>query len=195
MTYLRKAAGEQKELEVRYAEAKKTCNPSRRAIVFYRSKTWEHQYFLGNELFPTLYPERKKGQCGYKKFVAEKWQARAYRHRIELERFKRTNYGMARFIVYSTFPPSTAPAALSVVGCETGNTYDEWAHNTTTDVRGYFQVDSGNGGRVFYWRGKKLVLDSSRLYDPWYNTLVAVFMTSGGVDWREWHCQPFIGIG
>jgi len=150
---------------------------------------------MGRVRYPTLYPERRANACAYKRWVAKRWQTRARNHYDQLQRLLANPYMLARVIVYSIFPRSTAAAALSVVGCETGETYDESAHNSSTDVRGYFQVDSGNHGRVFHWNNQTLVLNSDRLYDPWYNTKVAVFMTKGGVYWNEWHCQPFVGTG
>lgn len=194
-TSTKQSVGEEAIAQPKPKRKAQTCKSAEKAIKFYRARTWEHEYMLGETKSPTFYPERKKGACAYKKFVARKWVGNAKRNRKALDRLMQSNYGYARYIVYSTFPRSTAAAALSVVDCETGGTFDRWAHNSTTDVRGYFQVDSGNGGRVFHYRGETLTLDSSRLYDPWYNTRVALFMTSGGVNWGEWHCQPFVGIG
>lgn len=172
-----------------------TCKDAEKAIIYYRNKVWHYQYLLGERKSTTKYQERLKNACPYKRWVAKNWRGIARAYTEELKRIKANPYKLARMIVYSIFPKETAEGALTVVDCETGGTYDESATNRTSGVRGYFQIHPGNHGRVFYWRGKKLVLDASRLYDPWYNTLVAVFMTSGGKHWHEWHCQPYRGIG
>lgn len=186
------AARQQEQLEAKFVQG---CPSARKAIIFYRSRTWEHQDMQGKTRHPTYYPERKRQACQYKKFVAKKWSKRSRVERKQLERLMSSNYGFAKVVVNATFPVTTRKAALSVVGCETGSTYSRYAHNSTTDVRGLFQIDSGNGGRIFYYNRERLVLNSSRLYDPWYNAKVALFMTNGGKDWDEWHCQPFVGIG
>lgn len=193
-SYLLNAAKQQVKLERKYVDKK--CPSARKAIVYYRGRTWESQRELRIALTPTTYPERKPGRCAYLRWRAKKWVTEARNARKQLEQFwNGSPYQIAKHIVYSIFPKETAAAALSVVDCETGGTYDESAYNGSTGVSGYFQIHPGNRGRVFHWRGKTLILDSSRLFDPWYNTTVAAFMSSGGKNWREWHCQPFRGVG
>lgn len=101
-----------------------------------------------------------------------------------------TSYEKARRIINAVFPDATQAAALRVVGCETGGTYDEWASNIE-GASGWFQVLQGNAGRVLYYRGRTLVIPSgARLFLPWTNTRVALFLSHGGTDWREWQCKP-----
>jgi hypothetical protein len=97
------------------------------------------------------------------------------------------NYRVARYIVYATFPDSTQHRALGVVGCETGGIYNKGATNRSSGTRGYFQVHPGNDDRVIKWVGHgSITIDKDRLYDPWYNSKVALYMSKGGTDWHEW---------
>ena len=103
-------------------------------------------------------------------------------------------YEKAKRIVYAVFPQATEAAALRVVGCETGYTYYERSYNSS-GASGYFQILTGNHGRVFKYAGKKFRLNvwnqgRNRLFDSWYNTRAAYFMSAGGYDWHEWTCQP-----
>jgi len=101
-----------------------------------------------------------------------------------------TNYQKARRIVYAVFPDSTQAAALRVVGCETGYTYSPWSYNAS-GATGYFQILRGNAGRVLYHLGQRLVIPSPpALFLPWTNVRVALFLSHGGTDWREWACRP-----
>lgn len=102
-----------------------------------------------------------------------------------------TRYEQARRIVFAVFPDSTQDAALRVVGCETGRTYSPWSYNRRSGASGYFQVLQGNAGRVLHYRGNRLVIPSGRkLFLPWTNARVALFLSSGGTDWHEWVCKP-----
>lgn len=119
-----------------------------------------------------------------------------------------TYYQQAKRIVYATFPDDTQDAALRVVACETGNTFQPWSYNSS-GASGYFQVLTGNAGRVLYYKwpngryeqlkirgwekikkhGKTIAV-VNRLFNPWYNAKVALFLSSGGHDWGEWSCKP-----
>lgn len=99
-------------------------------------------------------------------------------------------YQQAKRIIYATFPDSTQDAALRVVGCETGHTYAPWSYNRS-GASGYFQVLQGNAGRVLHYNGKTLTIPSgSKLFLPWTNARVALFLSNGGTDWHEWTCKP-----
>jgi len=103
-------------------------------------------------------------------------------------------YTQARKVVYSTFPASTAAAALRVVGCETGHTYLPWSYNSS-GASGLFQVLTGNAGRTLRYNGQRLTIvawyhGQNLLFNPWYNARVALFLSHGGTDWGEWECQP-----
>ena len=166
--------------------------------MFYRSRTWEHQRKMGEPLLPSYYPEKRKNACDYKRWTARKWKRRSINKRENLTWALSNPYLYARMVVYSIFPENTQAGALSVVACETGHTYDESATNSSSGTMGYFQVHPGNVGRVLYWGSRRMVIQhnsSNSLYDPWYNTKVAHFLSKGGTNWSEWHCQPFRGIG
>jgi hypothetical protein len=119
-----------------------------------------------------------------------------------------TYYQQAKRIVYATFPADTEAAALRVVGCETGYTYQPWSYNRS-GASGLFQVLTGNAGRVLTYRwpnGRyerltirgwervkkhgRVVGSVNRLLEPWYNAKVALFLSKGGHDFHEWSCQP-----
>jgi hypothetical protein len=105
------------------------------------------------------------------------------------EAIQESQYEKAKRIVYTVFPRATAPAALRIVGCETGYTYSERSYNSS-GATGYFQILTGNHGRYFTYAGKGFRLNAKRLLDPWYNTRAAYFMSAGGYDWHEWSCRP-----
>ena len=92
---------------------------------------------------------------------------------------KANAYAKAKHVVYSVFPPATAPAALRVVGCETGHTYSPRAHNRS-GASGYFQVIARRYPWVTPWR----------LFEPWYNARVALQISHGGTTWDAWECKP-----
>jgi hypothetical protein len=99
-------------------------------------------------------------------------------------------YSRARHVVYSVFPRTTAPAALRVLGCETGHRYNANAYNSRSGATGYFQVLQGNAGRVLFLRGYgTLRIVGHLLWNPWYNARVALFLSRGGRDWHEWSCR------
>jgi hypothetical protein len=108
-----------------------------------------------------------------------------------------SSYQRAKKIVYSIFPSDTEAAALRVVGCETGGTYNEWSYNSS-GASGYFQILQGNAGRRLYdaptWDSRSklgIVIPSGHaLFLPWTNTKVAYYLSKGGHDWHEWTCRP-----
>lgn len=113
---------------------------------------------------------------------------------------RETLYQRAQRIVYAVFPDSTQEAAMRVVGCETGYTYSEWSYNPS-GASGYFQVLQGNAGRVLrydrswpggrQYGGQMLIIPRGiRLFLPWTNARVALFLSKGGTDWGEWACKP-----
>lgn len=163
---------------------KETCSSARKAIRFYRSMTWQYQDKLRVERSPTYYPERKKHACDYKRSVVVRWRKRAYKYREYAEAIFSSPYMLAKHIVYSIFPSHAAPTALRIVGCETGGTYSKWAHNSLTDVRGYFQIQNEWIGETLYYNGRSITVQNN-LYDPWYNTLVALYLSHG--DNFDWH--------
>lgn len=112
-----------------------------------------------------------------------------------------TNWQKANRIIRAVFPDSTENAALRVVACETGGTFSPWSFNRSSGASGYFQVLQGNAGRVLKYdktwpgaekeAGHMLIIPSgSRLFNPWLNARVALFLSHGGTNWGEWSCKP-----
>jgi hypothetical protein len=100
-----------------------------------------------------------------------------------------SNYAKAKKIIYAVFPNSTEAGALKVAGCETGYTYSP--HSTgSAGERGYFQIHPSNASRALYDpKTKKSAgkIQFNKLYQPWYNTWVAYYMSNNG-NWGEWTC-------
>jgi hypothetical protein len=93
---------------------------------------------------------------------------------------KANAYTRARHVIYTVFPPATAPAALRVVRCETGDTFNPWARNRSSGAAGYFQVIA----RWHPW------VNLRRLFEPFYNARVAYRISHGGRGWSAWECKP-----
>ncbi len=99
----------------------------------------------------------------------------------------------AKAVIYGTFPKATRDAAFRVVGCETGYSYRPWSYNSSSGASGIFQILTGNSGRVLRYRGQTLTIRAwyngqNLLFNPYYNARVALFLSAGGTDWREWSC-------
>lgn len=97
----------------------------------------------------------------------------------------------AQRVIYTVFPDRTQQAAMAVAYCES-RTY-RWATNPYSGVRGLFQVHPGNHGTTWGWQGHgRHTIDSSRLYNSWYNARTAAYMSDGGTNWGQWdpRCHP-----
>jgi hypothetical protein len=93
----------------------------------------------------------------------------------------------AQRVIHTVFPHRTYEAAMRVSLCETGRTFDRWATNRYSRTAGLFQIHPGNNGTTWYWsEGSSLTIDSTRLYNSWYNARVALYMSKGGTDWDQW---------
>ena len=105
-----------------------------------------------------------------------------------------SNYATAKKIVYAVFPDRVQAYAMKIVACETGSTYSRWATGAAGE-RGYFQIHPSNTGRALLdpRTGKrKGSIIFGKLYQPWYNTWVAYYMSHGGRDWHEWTCSRYV---
>lgn len=113
----------------------------------------------------------------------------------QAEQVKLNGYQQAKKIIYATFPKSTENSALRIAGCETGHTYSQWATGKAGE-KGYFQIHPSNNRRSLYWKGNFVGrIMFSRLYNPWYNSKVALYMSEGGKDWHEWWiCSGKLGL-
>jgi hypothetical protein len=80
-------------------------------------------------------------------------------------------------IIRYVFPASTEDAALRVAYCETGGTFNIYAHNPS-GASGLFQL------MPTWWQGK------FNPYNPWANTRAAYSISSAGTNWGAWVCQP-----
>lgn len=98
---------------------------------------------------------------------------------------KTSNYEAAKKVVNVVFPPNTQSMMLRVLGCETGGKYNSNAHNSS-GASGYFQILSSHNGSTFSYSGISITVDSNRLFDPVYNTLVAYVMSNGGTSLSPW---------
>lgn len=166
---------------------REACTSIRKALKFYRARTWNAEDSLGLVRSFSSYPERIPGRCGYLVWRAAKWKQAATRTRKQLERFNSgSHYERAKHIIYAIFPDGTQHRALAVSGCETGHKYTPWSENVSSHTAGLFQIHPGNHGTTWYWNGSSITIDRSKLFDPWYNTKVALHMSKGGENWGQW---------
>lgn len=96
------------------------------------------------------------------------------------------NRVLAKQQVDAIFPSWTRTMMLKVVKCETGGIYNTTAHNRS-GASGYFQILSSHDGSTFSYNGISVTVDSDRLFDPHYNTLVAYCMSEGGKSLSPWY--------
>jgi hypothetical protein len=80
-------------------------------------------------------------------------------------------------IICSVFG-SRCSAALSVVACETGGTFDPAIVNPSSGAAGLFQL------MPFWWQGE------FNPFDPWLNAQFAYGLSDGGTNWGPWVCKP-----
>lgn len=111
------------------------------------------------------------------------------------DRFHMKNCIKAQRVIYTVFPRAHRQAAMRVAYCETGHTFDRWATNDSSGTAGLFQIHPGNDGTTWSWGSRSITIDSSRLYNSWYNAKVALHMSLGGSKWDgpgRWAgvCQP-----
>jgi hypothetical protein len=99
-----------------------------------------------------------------------------------------SNYAKAKKIIYAVFSQSTEAYALKIAGCETGYTYSKWSTGSQGE-RGWFQIHPSNAGRYLPGFGS---INFNRLYNPWYNTKVAYYMSHHGHSWSEWTCSRIV---
>ena len=79
---------------------KETCPSLRKAIRFYRAKTWERQDLVGDSRSPTYYPERKRYRCAYKRHVLTSWKGQAFAYRKIVAKFLAIPVGEAALRAY-----------------------------------------------------------------------------------------------
>jgi len=89
-------------------------------------------------------------------------------------------------LVAEHFPAWAVPAAVEVVGCETGYTYDPTEQNPSSGASGYFQH------MPRYWedRSAKAGWAGYSIFHPEANVAVAAWLWGQTGDWRHWSCKP-----
>lgn len=99
------------------------------------------------------------------------------------------NYVLAKRTVNAIFPPGYQRALmLQVISCETGQTYNPYAKNPS-GAMGFFQIMDGHNGTTYSFNGISVTVDKNRLFDPYYNTLVAYLMSHGGTKLSDWYAS------
>lgn len=96
------------------------------------------------------------------------------------------NRGIVAQAVRIYFPASKRDIMLKVAGCETGQTWYPLAYNSS-GASGEFQIMRSHNGSTFTYDGISITVDSTRLFDPYYNTLVAYVMSQGGQNLDPWY--------
>lgn len=89
-------------------------------------------------------------------------------------------------LVARYFPAWAVPAAVRVVGCETGYTYDPWSKNKWSGASGYFQH------MPKYWaeRSAKAGWAGYSIFHPEANVAVAAWLWGQTGTWQHWSCKP-----
>lgn len=95
-------------------------------------------------------------------------------------------YRVAALAVKRHFPKEQS-FAMAVVKCETGSTYDRFATGRAGE-RGIFQIHPTWFGR----RIGRYVVNSKRLYNPWYNAKIAAELRRVA-GWSQWTCARYVG--
>jgi len=146
------------------------CPDAVRAIVYYRSETWEHQDFLGEQRYRTNHPERLRHACGYKRWSAERWQGRHTKYHKIISKLQ--DHTFAICYVFGQY----CRQALAVARCESGHSYSIHAQNG--QYLGMFQM--GSSERRIYGHG-----------DTAYEQAVAAhrYFVASGRDWSPWSCR------
>lgn len=94
--------------------------------------------------------------------------------------------GYARMLVAKHFPAWAVEAAMRVVGCETGYTYDPWSKNRYSGASGLFQ----HMPRYWSERSTKAGWGGWSIFDPEANVAVAAWLWGQTGTWRHWSCKP-----
>lgn len=89
-------------------------------------------------------------------------------------------------LVARYFPAWAVPAAVRVVGCETGYTYNPWSKNTSSGASGYFQH------MPKYWsaRSSSAGWAGYSIFHPEANVAVAAWLWGQTGTWAHWSCKP-----
>jgi len=144
------------------------CNDARKAITYYRGKTWEAQDELHQSRFPTLYPERTPGRCAYIQYAASRWHGNS-RHANGRLFYLQTTPKAAICYVFGSY----CSQALAVSWCE--SRYHITANNG--QYLGLFQM--GEYARSRYGHGNDALTQSFAAHE--------YFLDAG---WGPWSCKP-----
>lgn len=94
--------------------------------------------------------------------------------------------GQARALITVYFPAWAVEAAMRVVGCETGYTFDPWSKNSSSGASGLFQH------MPRYWADRSWAAGWGgwSVFDPEANVAVAAWLWGQTGTWRHWSCKP-----
>lgn len=93
---------------------------------------------------------------------------------------------LARHLVEKYFPAWAVEAAMRVVGCETGWTFDPRSWNTRSGASGLFQH------MPRYWPARSSAAGwaGADIFDAEANVAVAAWLWGQTETWRHWSCKP-----
>lgn len=97
-----------------------------------------------------------------------------------------TGEPLVRQLVARYFPSWAVEAAVRVVGCETGYTWNPKAWNSRSGASGLFQHIPR------YWAARSAAAGwpGADIFDPEANVAVAAWLWSQTSTWRHWSCKP-----
>jgi hypothetical protein len=145
------------------------CHSARKAIVHYRTETWNTQKTLGIAFSATRYPERWAKNCEHLRWSANRWKERDKETQLLL---KDPEKAICRvFKKYCT-------QALAVARCESGHSMTPRAHNG--QYLGTFQM--GSSERKLYGHGDTVLEQAKAAYR---------YFVLSGKDWSPWGCDPW----
>lgn len=150
-----------------------TCKGAEKAIVYYRNQVWARQDLLSEPRIKTAHPERKKGACAYKRWLAFEWQAKAKKYTKLVAKIE-SNRPTAICYVFGKY----CSQALAVARCESGHSYSIHAQNG--QYRGMFQM--GSSERRIYGHGNTALAQAKAAHR---------YFVASGRDWSPWSCKPW----
>lgn len=147
------------------------CPSVKKALIFYRAKTWALQDELEIARFKTSYPERWSTSCTYIRYHMGIWVSKSIDHAAILK-------GLDDPIsaIYHVFK-NYGIEALAVASCESGGTFSTRAHNG--QYLGMFQM--GDYARQLYGHGDTALQQARAAHR---------YFVASGKDWSPWSCKP-----
>lgn len=152
-------------------EPQESCTSVKKALVFYRARTWKYQDELQIPRHKTTYPERWSRSCNYLRYSMGNWVSKSIEYRLILQSLN--DPISAIYFVFGRY----GNAAVKVAYCESGGTYSTTARNG--QYLGMFQMSAW--ARRKYGHGNMALQQARAAYR---------YFVASGRDWSPWQCRP-----